>query len=136
MLNHSRILNHNICPENLANFGVQYIGIHAINSLIGNNIVITDASRKVCVYMNYKNQIIKDSNCTNIVKLILEETSKSENLKQAIILVNNLDILPKKKIKIIKDIKKIEDKEEDITIINNITNNIIKQGPTKHTIKI
>ncbi len=131
-----------ISAKKLAHIGVKYIGTHAINSKIGENVVVTDASRKVCSYMDEKNQIIKDPNCTNLTQLILDETSKSENIKLAIEIAKQVGTSeltdPKYQSKMLKnciDIQKVDKKEPESSINNDITSQIAKQASTKKTIK-
>ncbi len=126
-----------ISAKKLAHIGVKYIGTHAINSKIGENVVVTDASRKVCSYIDQNNQIVKDPYCNNLTQLILDETSKSENIKLAIEIAKEVGsselIDPKYQSKIVKnciDIQKVEQNVSESSINSEITNQIAKQAST------
>ena len=128
-----------ICPIQLSQIGVNYIGIHAVNSKIGDNIVVTDTSRKVCSYINGIYQIVKDPNCNNLIRLIIKETSKTENLKQAIEISENISISSNKAFDIYNNIKKITTNQDNLdTIVSNVTNQFMKTAIDKqniHTLK-
>ncbi len=130
----------NISYVNLANYGVEYIATHALNSKLGINLIITDVSRRVCVYINKNNELIKDPVCSELVKLIIHETSKSENVKKALELANSLldnitNIKEYNKIyKHIQDITTLSKNDPELLIYDIISVKLTKHGPTKKTI--
>ena len=130
-----------ISQRNLANYGAEYIATHAIKSKIGINMLITDVSRRVCSYINKNNQLVKDPSCTELIKLIIHETSKSENVKKALELaISYIDDVVgtedyNKVTKHVKEISILSKDDPEFLLYETISNKMSKLGATKQTIE-
>ncbi len=130
-----------ISQRNLANYGAEYIATHALNSKIGINMLITDVSRRVCSYINKNNQLIKDPSCSELIKLIINETSKSENVKKALELaISYIDDVAgtedyNKVAKHIQEISKLSNNDPEYALYDTVSIKMSKHGATKQNIE-
>ena len=129
-----------ISQKNLANYGAEYIATHALNSKIGINMLITDVSRRISSYINKNNQLVKDSYCTELIKLIINETSKSENVKKALELaISYIDDVAgtedyNKVAKHIQEITRLSKNDPEYALYDTVSIKMSKHGATKQSI--
>jgi hypothetical protein len=74
----------NINPTELAYQGSEYLAIHALQSEIGKNLIISDAARSTGIYKNKSHTVIRDHHLEGLTSLLVEEISKTDAISQAV----------------------------------------------------